>query len=92
MSKKPFPEGYETFDVTRTPCIAIHERDLRDGGWIREKDAANVLSDENVALRTVLGKLLKLDKERPIDPIYWRKWWDEARAEAEAILGGPSRK
>jgi len=88
MSKKPFPAGYETFDVSVTPCIAIHESDLRAGGWIREKDAANVLSDENVALRVVLTKLLELDAKRPADTTFWARWWDETVAEAKTLLGG----
>jgi hypothetical protein len=94
MSKKPLPQDYETFDVTDAPCIAIRERDLRAGGWIREKDAANVLSEENVELRTVLGKLLGLDAKRPAGTTFWKwkKWWDEAVAEATAILGGFTAK
>lgn len=94
MTKKAMPEDYETFDVTQAPCIAIRESDLRAGGWIREKEAANVLSDENVALRTVLGRLLELDDSRPIDTTWWRRHWDEALTEAKALLGStyPKKK
>jgi hypothetical protein len=47
---------------------------------------------ENTNLRKALQKLLDLDAQRPVDPTWWRKWWDEARAEAEALLLGASTK
>lgn len=81
------PAGYEVFDVTKTPMIAVHEADLRAAGWIREKDAANVLSNENEALRKVLARLLELDHDRPANPLYWRDWWKKAKEEAFALLG-----
>ncbi|RPH54299.1 MAG: hypothetical protein EHM84_02085 [Lysobacterales bacterium] len=46
------------------------------------------LYTENTRLRTVLKELLDLDDRRPIDPVFWRRHWDEARARAKASLGG----
>jgi len=52
----------------------------------RDKDIA-LLWAENTALKSVLATLLTLDAERPIDPLYWRRHWDKAREEANALLG-----
>jgi hypothetical protein len=88
VSKKTLPDDYETFEMTNAPIIAIRECDLRASGWIREKEAANVLSDENVVLRSVLGRLLELDASRPVDPTWWRPHWEEVLTEAKKLLGG----
>lgn len=42
---------------------------------------------ENVRARNVLKELLELDDARPVDPTFWRKWWNEARDRAIAVLG-----
>ncbi len=58
----------------------------------QEFDRYQRVYEQNVLLRAALRKLLDLDEQRPADPTWWRKWWDEACAEAEILLGGARPK
>jgi hypothetical protein len=51
-----------------------------------------LLYGENVALRSALATLLTLNLERPADPTWWRRHWDKALDEAQALLGIPPRE
>lgn len=51
-----------------------------------ERFMSNALRRER-DLENALKLLLQLDEERPIDTLYWRRSWDDARHAAMVLLG-----
>lgn len=86
-------EHYDRGERGSLACTAAHT--LFEAGLTRkdvELQLSNLnqsyqrLYDEKVQLQEALTELLDLDARRPIETTWWRKWWDEARARAEALL------
>jgi len=88
-------EHYDRGGLSTLACTAPHT--LFEVGLTRQEielQLSNLnqsyqrLYTEKTKLAESLTELLDLDDRRPADITWWRKWWNEARERAEALLAG----